>query len=280
MSWKGCVKIIRPANCAMMGLAVVVGGFMASGKAAPNPKLLLGFATGFALAAVVNVHNDLVDLELDRINRPDRPLPSGELGKESAAALASALLIAGLAAAALTSPACAALALASTLLGALYNSALKRTGLPGNVVVASIVSVPFAYGWLAVGGPGSPLLFLFTSTAFCAILGREIAKGMADVEGDAQKGVRTVAVSRGMRAAAASASALFLSSILLSLVPLAMKIASPLYLAFLLPTVAGFLFSASKILKDPTPRTAYVEKRRVLAWMALGLLAFLAGGAA
>jgi len=280
VAWKGYIKIMRPANCAMMGLAVIVGGVMASGKVGFDIRLMLGFVTGFALAAVVNVQNDIYDLELDKINRPERPLPSGELGKRSAMAFASALLLIGLAAATFTSPLCVVVAALSALLGALYNSSIKRTGLLGNIVVAFIVSMPFPYGWLVVGGSGGPLLLLFTLISFCAVLGREIAKGMADVEGDAQKGIRTVAVANGMSIAANAVAALFIFSVLLSLLPLAMKIVSAPYLAFLVPTDAGFILSASKILKDPSPRTAYVEKKRVLVWMALGLFAFLAGGVA
>jgi len=278
VAWTGFVKIIRPINCAMMGLAVVVGGVIASGSLDLSLRLFLGSLTGFSLAGVINVLNDIHDLELDRINRPERPLPSGELKVRAAAAWASVLLAIGLASASLVSAVCLAFAGLAALLGGLYNRSLKRTGLPGNVVVAAIVSLPFVYGWLAVGGGDRPLLWLFSITAFCAILGREVLKGMADVEGDSQKGIRTVAVTKGMRTAAYAATGLFIVAILLSFLPLLMKLVSLIYIPLIIPTDIGFLFSSAKIARDLSPQTAYVEKKRALAWMALALLAFMAGG--
>lgn len=278
MAWTGFVKIIRPINCTMMGLAVVVGGVIASGSFNLDPRLFYGSLTGFFLAGVINVLNDIHDLELDRINRPERPLPSSEIKVRPAAAWASVLLAIGLASASLVSAVCLAFAGIAALLGALYNRSIKRTGLPGNVVVAAIVSLPFVYGWLAVGDGDRPLLWLFFTTAFCAILGREVLKGMADVEGDSQKGIRTIAVAKGMRKAAFAATGLFIVAILLSFLPLLMKLVSLIYLPLIIPTDVGFLFSSAKITRDPSPQTAYVEKKRALAWMALALFAFMAGG--
>jgi len=278
VAWTGYVKIIRPINCAMMGLAVIVGGVIASGSFNFSPRLFFGSLTGFFLAGVINVLNDIHDLELDRINRPERPLPSGELKVRSAAAWASVLLAIGLASASLVSAICTAFAGLAALLGALYNRSLKRTGLPGNVVVAAIVSLPFVYGWLAVGGGDRPLLWLFSITAFCAILGREVLKGMADVKGDSKKGIRTVAVAKGMRTAAFATTGLFVVAILLSFLPLLMELVSMIYLPLIIPTDIGFLFSSAKIAGDHSPQTAYVEKKRALAWMAMALFAFMAGG--
>jgi len=278
VAWTGFAKIIRPINCTMMGLAVIVGGVIASGGLNLDPRLFYGSLTGFFLAGVINVLNDIHDIELDRINRPERPLPSGEIKVKSAGAWASVLLVIGLASASLVSAVCLAFAGMAALLGALYNRSIKRTGLPGNIVVAAIVSLPFVYGWLAVGDGERPLLWLFFTTAFCAILGREVLKGMADVEGDSRKGIRTIAATRGMRTAGLAATGLFIVAILLSFLPLLMKLVSLIYLPLIIPTDIGFLFSSAKIARDLSPQTAYVEKRRALAWMAMALLAFMAGG--
>lgn len=278
MAWTGFVKILRPINCAMMGLAVMVGGVIASGTLNIGTQLLLGSSTGFFLAGVINILNDVNDVELDRVNRPERPLPSGELKVRSAVIWASALLILGLATAALTSAVCLIVAGLASFLGGLYNRFIKRTGLPGNIVVALIVALPFVYGWLVSGGGDRPLLWLFSITAFCAILGREILKGMADVEGDSQSGIKTVAVTNGMRTAALATIGLFLLAILLSFLPLLMELVSLVYLPFVIPTDLGFLHSSAKIWGNPSSRTAYVEKNRALAWMTLALFAFMAGG--
>jgi geranylgeranylglycerol-phosphate geranylgeranyltransferase len=278
VAWAAFLTIMRPINCAMMGLAVIVGGVIASGTLQAGNPLLLGFSTGFLLAGVINILNDINDLEVDRINRPERPLPSGALKVAAAAIWASLLLLLGLATAALTSPLCLIIAALASLLGGLYNRFIKRTGLLGNIVVALIVAIPFLYGWLAFGGNGGPLLWLFSLMAFCAILGREILKGIADVEGDARRGIRTIAVTKGLPPAALAAIGLFLLAVILSFLP---PLLGLVYLAYLPPVMAtdvGFLYSSARIWGDPSPRMAYVEKKRVLVWMTLALLAFLVGG--
>ena len=43
--------------------------------------MVLGFVTGFAICAFSMVVNDYYDIEVDRVNQPTRPLPSGQVSK-------------------------------------------------------------------------------------------------------------------------------------------------------------------------------------------------------
>ncbi|MEM2904454.1 MAG: UbiA family prenyltransferase [Candidatus Bathyarchaeia archaeon] len=76
----GALRLIRPVNSVMMGFAVLIGAVLASGKAIEGDSWLslsLGFATGFALTAASMVFNDYFDREVDAVNQPRRPIPSG-----------------------------------------------------------------------------------------------------------------------------------------------------------------------------------------------------------
>jgi 4-hydroxybenzoate polyprenyltransferase len=100
----------------------------------PSFALLLGASASLYLAGMV--WNDFFDVEQDRQERPFRPLPSGRISRRSAALLATALLLAGLALAALADwfrggAPWTALIVAGLLVAAivLYDAWLKRTWL-------------------------------------------------------------------------------------------------------------------------------------------------------
>ena len=46
--------------------------------------IVLGFVTGFAICAFSMVANDYYDIEVDRVNQPTRPLPSGAVSMREA----------------------------------------------------------------------------------------------------------------------------------------------------------------------------------------------------
>ncbi len=107
-----------------------VGGLTRQGQWAVG---LLMLSSGLLYAAGV-VLNDLFDLELDRQERPDRPLPSGRISRRAAAWLGWELLLAGtflpcVMAWWLREPRLAVVAVALALLIVLYDRILKRTPL-------------------------------------------------------------------------------------------------------------------------------------------------------
>ena len=77
--FKDFLTIIRPINSLMIGFAVIVGEVLAL-NSLPNLNLMiLGFLTGFLISSSSMVFNDYFDLEVDRVNVPNRPLPSGRI---------------------------------------------------------------------------------------------------------------------------------------------------------------------------------------------------------
>ena len=79
------LSIIRPQNCVIGGLTVLAGVAMAfymTPIGTISDFLLLfiyGYMTYFFVAAGGNVVNDIFDIEVDKINRPHRALPSGRM---------------------------------------------------------------------------------------------------------------------------------------------------------------------------------------------------------
>jgi len=275
----GLLRLIRPINCVMMGFAVLVGAAIEGGSGVLGswPSLALGFMTGFMLTGSAMAINDYYDREIDAINEPSRPIPSGAVAPKEALATSMALSAAALLAAWLTSPSNLAVAVFSWIVMAAYSARGKRTGLLGNLMVSTCIAVPFIYGGLAVEGALSASSLLFALMAFLSNTGREVTKGIVDIEGDRAKGVRTVAVSRGARAAAGIAAAFYLSAAAISFLPLPLGLVSLWYVPFVALTDLGLIYSSVSLVRRPTRENSRRTKNRVLLLMMSGLLGFLAG---
>src|SRR5215467_12841654 len=75
----GYVTLVRLPNCIMIGLAVIIGETIALGTFPSLWVALLGFLTASLLLAGAMVFNDIQDVQVDRVNSPERPLPSGKV---------------------------------------------------------------------------------------------------------------------------------------------------------------------------------------------------------
>lgn len=279
MDARGALDLIRPVNCAMIGFAVIVGAFVSKPASIPEVQLVLGFLTGFFICAYSMAVNDVYDLEVDRVNRPERPIPSGRVTAQDASRLSFMVLAAGMACSVLSlNPLAVVIAAAYALLSWLYNAKAKKTGLAGNLIVASSLAIPFIYGGAVSGGTiAGSLLLMMALTAFFSGVGREVVKAMADVEGDAKREVNSIARSKGLKFAAATGALFFLLAVLTSWVPLITGLANQLYKFGVVIPDAIFVYLAAVILLRHDPGSAFRVKKIALAGMTVGLLVFIGG---
>jgi len=246
------VRLMRPVNCTMMGFAVIVGGLLTQLDAAASTwtSLAFGFTTGFMLTAASMIINDYYDREIDAVNEPARPIPSGLVKPKEALGFSVVPTVCGFAAAYLTNVYCLVAAVIAWTVFFAYTTVGKRSGLPGNLLVSACVATPFVYGSLAVAGRIEMNVLLFASMAFLSNTGREVTKGISDVEGDRTKNVKTLAVVYGERKAALSASAFYLSAVALSPLPWLMNLVSVWFIPFVAITDVGLAASSLMLLKD------------------------------
>jgi len=276
---RASIDLIRPVNCAMIGFAVIVGAFVSKPASVSVIQLGLGFLTGFFVCAYSMAVNDVYDLEVDKINRPERPIPSGRVSAKEASRLSYLVLAVGMACSVLSlNPLAVIIAAAYASLSWLYNGRAKKTGLPGNLIVASSLAIPFIYGGAASGGSiGGSLLLMMALTAFFSGVGREVVKAMADVGGDAKRDVNSVARSKGLGFASVVGAAFFLLAVLTSWVPLLTGLANQVYsYGVIIPDII-FVYLAGAILIHHESSSAYRVKRIALAGMTVGLLVFIGG---
>lgn len=223
-------KMSRPVNIAIAMVTLCVGYFLMGfafwkgvGIGVPNLILeLLGFAFAIGFA---NIQNDILDLESDRMNRPERPLVRGmiSLPQAKAASIAGAILtlLCGLIDSLLlwqsSSPDTAAIPalffIALTLLLVAYNSKLKHIPLLKNMTVAFLCATPLILNWLhspvlnldSLGKLYPAMLFAFLLTT-----AREIYKDLEDETGDLKAGIMTFPLIAGSTTARRFAGAIIL----------------------------------------------------------------------
>ena len=284
------LELIRPANCLMLGFSVVVGEFIAYRTVFLFPTVV-GFLTGFLLCGASMANNDFLDRRVDAVNAPGRPIPSGRVSSNEAIGITVFLSTAGLTLAYVTGIACSVIAGLGLFLFLSYNFWGKRWGLLGNMMVSMGMVISLVYGGF-VGeaftssagqsqnllGLGRLTLFLFFGCmVFLSNTGREVNKGIADVEGDRLRGIKTVALQSGARVAAFVSVVFYTLAAAISFLPWFLMLVSWPYLPIVIVADVGFGASAFILLRDHTKRNALKVKRMVLLWMLLGQLAFVAG---
>lgn len=276
----GFVGLIRPINCTMMGFAVLVGAALASSQklSASWMALIYGFITGFALTAASMAINDYYDRTIDAINEPSRPIPSGAVRPKEALVLALILTVAGFCSAYLTYAFCLLAAIMAWIIFAAYTTLGKRSGLPGNFLVSACVAIPFIYGSVAVVRAVQLNVLIFASIAFLANTGREITKGIVDVQGDKMQNVKTLAVRYGDKVAASVAVLFYLFAVALSPIPWFLGLVSVWFIPFVVVTDIGLAATSLILARDHSRETARKIKKTVLLWFIVGLLAFVFGG--
>ena len=230
-------ELLRPFTLMAPAVGVVAGGMMALGPkattAADGPWwraafcLAVGALAASLLNGASNTINQIYDLEIDRINRPGRPLPSGRASLAEAWAVALALVVVCLGAAWFVGPprgpsittqgrpeflsrggghAFFWLALAAVVATSLYSAPparLKRYWWAANIAIALPrgLLLPVA-GWAAVASVDVPDPWCIGAALFLFLVGAASTKDFADIRGDSACGCRTLPVEFGVRRAA------------------------------------------------------------------------------
>ncbi len=269
-SIKGYILITRPVNLVIAFLSIFIGGFV-TGTIDPVWKLLLASLSGMIIAGGANVVNDFFDIEIDRVNKPERPLPSGLILPEKALSFSLILFISGICTAIFVSTIHLIIAIFCSLLLYLYSYSLKRTVLMGNITVAFVSGMAFIYGSLATGNIVNGVIVAVF--AFFFHLSREIIKDVEDIEGDRSQGLVTLPIRYGVRAAYLVTTFIIAILIVLTMVPYILNIFSFAYLLIVSIGVDLFLlYVIFSIWRMPDT----IRLRRVAIFMKLDMVVGLA----
>ncbi|MCX8173565.1 MAG: UbiA family prenyltransferase [Thermoplasmata archaeon] len=270
------LTVIRPWNCALAATGVVVGGVIAAGFAAfavfNLPQLILAMLVVFLSTGAGNVLNDYTDRDVDRINHPERPIPSGKIKPSHAAIYSVALFGAAIPFAAVAEHRLELLLilLVAVLLMLAYEFKFKAEGFSGNLIVSLLTAMVFVFGGCAFGNP--LLTIPFALISFLASVYREIVKDIEDVEGDFTR--KTLPKKVGKRNAGRMGIASLALSIAFSPLPLLLPAFSFIpKVGYAMGIVAAdmvFIYSATFTFKSPTK-----AQKLAKIGMLLGTVSFL-----
>ena len=274
---KGILQLFRPELSFASAICVIVGEMIALGGFPPFRELTFGFLCGFFMAGSALVLNDYFDFEVDKVNMPERALPSGAVTKPEVIALTILASLLGLGSAYALDESALAVAVLFWFVGFLYNWKFKQNGLLGNLMVASSVGVTFIIGGIAVGDPWNKLVWFFALIAFLIDFGEEIAGDAMDVEGDRLRGSKSIAIVMGKQFALRISASIFFLIVLLGFFPIIFGWLEDRYL--LMVAVAGVVvgYFAIKLVQSQTPEEGRKIMRSIYLGPLFGLLAFIAG---
>lgn len=272
------LSLIRVVNCLLAAAAVLVGGYLADPVLSYTPLVLTAVAA-FLVCAAGNVHNDLNDIEIDRINRPERVLPQGLVTLPDARKLAIGCALVAILIAPWVNLWVLVMVVGALLLLYFYNIYFKRLPLVGNLTIALLAAMSFLTGGLAcdpfltwlLPGPLIPATF-----AFLYHWVREILKDCDDVTGDVYRGVTTLPQLVGIQSAAGIALAVFFVLVLMTFVPVYYRWFSRAYEIMTiylvdLPLLGLLIF----VWGNPSPRLLRIGSLALKIGMGVGLLALL-----
>ncbi len=266
-------EIIRVWNCIMAGFAAVIGVKIVCGVIIGVPVFdtALVFLSVFLITGAGNVINDFFDADVDAINRPKRPIPSGRINRKNTFYLSLLLFGLGIALAGFINTICFIIAFVNSVLLVIYARNLKSTVLIGNLCVGYLAGSVFLFGGAILGTTGLlKISWLFVFAMFATVT-REIAKDIEDMNGDAAMGITTLPIQIGKKHAEYFALAFGITTVLLSPLPCYMGF-SVWYLVVII--FADFYFLVAILqLKNNVTYSSKLFKRG----MAIALLAFVIG---
>jgi len=191
------LKISRWQNC-MITTMVVLVVFQLLPDHPTLSVTAIAIIAASLITAIGNIFNDIVDQKSDKINHPERPLPSEMISSKLALLYMIIFMVTAFVSAYSLNIKCFLITAVAALMLLLYSVLIKRIPLLSNIWVAFISMLVFFYAG-AVDPEFVIIDFNIISAggifAFLLHLGREIIKDMQDREGDSIENIRTLANS-------------------------------------------------------------------------------------
>ena len=274
------LEILRPGNALMGAISIILIAII--DKTISIPIVLAMMAVFFETAAG-NVINDYFDYNIDLVNKPERPIPSGRISLENGKRYAYLLFAAGTVCGFLISYLTAnwipfIIVLIADVVLYLYAYKLKATPLIGNLAVGFMTGFGFVFGGFTINNPSIVMTSIFLGFfAFVMTTAREIIKDIEDVEGDRKDGARTLPILIGKKKPAILATILIIIDCALCPLLYIYHIFGVLYLVIIAVAVIIFIYSAILIMKSQEEPVAHKSSKLLKIGMLIAFLSFALG---
>ncbi|MCI0706970.1 MAG: geranylgeranylglycerol-phosphate geranylgeranyltransferase [Ignavibacteriae bacterium] len=274
---KAYFEVARPGNHIIGVLTIIAAAFLAGAELSQWARILLAALSASLVAAGGYAINDFFDVEIDKVNRPDRPLPRGSLSKEEVWWMWRLCSGAGVVAAAFVGPYALAVVICWVILLYFYSKRFKRSVLLGNLMIGFATGLAFIYGGVVAGNIG--LSLIPAAFAFLVNLARELVKDIEDAEGDARDKAVTLPVKHGTRPALVLASLTLLILIGTTLAAYRWGGYNLSYLAIVSLVDLSFIWVIVSMWRNAAPKNMHVLSNVLKVDMLVGLIAIYIGSA-
>lgn len=299
------IKLLRPEIAAMdialPASTALLASYLLTENLPPLFPFILAVIGGYCAITSTYVFNDCCDIDIDKINLPDRPLASGEIVRQRGLGYAFLLFVIAAAVALYLNPESLVILLIATIAISIYSVIAKRS------TSLSFLPVGFSYGlvpigiWLAFDPAGVlnlgavhsyayddhvllPLSAIFFGAMICVTDWGFTLSGVArDVEGDRLRGAPTFPVTFGVPATSRFVMACWTAGVTFSL---AIGYTAGLGLIYFTGAILGgcwMLLQAIDFVRNPMPERGgrlFLQASRYRAVMFASMIADVVLGAA
>jgi len=152
----GLIRLFRIELPFTAGICTVVGEILTLNAFPSLQQMTFGFLAVFLVSASALILNDYFDVESDRINAPERPIPSGLVTKGQVLILFGLASLGGFIFGALNDPQALGVLILVWIVGVLYNWRFKHFGLLGNLMVRFSMGLMFIFSGAVAGRVWQP----------------------------------------------------------------------------------------------------------------------------
>jgi len=263
--WKLRIQLMKPITWIPLIWGVICGAAASGNFEWTFSNVLASLAcmlmSGPLLAGYTQTINDFFDKEIDAINEPNRPIPSGKISIKDVKIQIWVLLIAGLIVAFLLDlyakhsfPSGLLLALGGSFVSYIYSAPplkLKQNGWVGNYALgASYIALPWWAGQ-ALFGKLTLVTALLTLAYSISGLGIAVINDFKSVEGDSKLGLNSLPVIFGIKNASRISAGLidiFQLAMVGVLIFIGQHLASVILVLLIIPQIT---FQDMWLLRDP-----------------------------
>ena len=276
-------KLVRFDYSFFSALGVFLSGFLAGDLQGFQAEYVIAFLIVLFSAMGSFSLNDYFDYEIDKKNkRPDRPLTLDVLNKKIVLVTVIIELFLAVLLSFFLNIIATSLVLVSLSFFILYSLELKKIFLLKNIIIAFAFVATILLGSIVSDVTIEPLIIFFAAMGFIVGFAIEIMLDIADVKGDKEQKISTIASKFGKKIAAWISIILYFSIIVLDPLPFFIMIDSrlnndPVFVLLILIPIVSYIFVIKSLKQDVSKKNIFKLKKQLFLTMQIGSIAYLLG---
>jgi len=236
------LRLMRIGNCLIAFFSILATSFFISQSFDLRITVFIGALAALFIMGGGNSLNDYFDYKIDKLNKPYRPIPSGQIIRQRALVFSICLFFAGIFLGFFLNIFALSIVFINTCLLIVYARYSKKMSFAANAVIALMTSSIFIYSGTILNIININIIVLASSTFF-VMTAREILKDIEDLHGDNQSGASTLPIKLGIRRARTISTLFILPAVFLIFVPYMLSTMDELYLGLILCATAALVVS-------------------------------------